>query len=94
MNGRSTTRPTPRVPQIEQIANVAAATVEGGKIRQININLDPALLQARGGPPSDVVKAVKASTRSCPQATSRRKTDYNVFTNTQFKTVDRSTTSS
>ncbi|MEK6525940.1 MAG: efflux RND transporter permease subunit, partial [Nitrospirota bacterium] len=35
-------------PQIEQIANVAAATVEGGKVRQININLDPAMLTARG----------------------------------------------
>ena len=58
-------------PQIEQISNVAAATVEGGKIRQININLDPALLQARGLSILDVVKA-----------------DYNVFTNTQFKTVE------
>src|SRR2546425_3038722 len=35
-------------PQIEQLPNVAAATVEGGKVRQININLDPAMLQARG----------------------------------------------
>ena len=39
-------------PQIEQIANVAAATVEGGKIRQININLDPALLKHAGFPSS------------------------------------------
>src|SRR2546425_3974578 len=31
-----------------QLPNVAAATVEGGKVRQININLDPAMLQARG----------------------------------------------
>ena len=48
-------------PQIEQIANVAAATVEGGKIRQININLDPALLNARGLSILDVVKSVKAA---------------------------------
>ena len=36
--------------RIEQIANVAAATVEGGKIRQI-INLDPALLQGTASRP-------------------------------------------
>ena len=41
---------------------VAAATVEGGKIRQINLNLDPGLLKARGLSILDVVKAVKAST--------------------------------
>ena len=51
-------------PQIEQIANVAAATVEGGKIRQINVNLDPALLSARGLSILDVVNAVKAATQA------------------------------
>src|ERR1043165_6443135 len=61
-------------PQIEQIANVAAATVEGGKIRQININLDPAMLNARSLSILDVVKSVNL--------------DYNVFTNNQFRTVD------
>ncbi|MCC2640844.1 MAG: acrB [Nitrospira sp.] len=76
-------------PQIEQIANVAAATVEGGKIRQININLDPALLQARGLSILDVVKAVKASNLILPSGDIKAGSlDYNVFTNTQFKTVE------
>ncbi|MBP6263523.1 MAG: efflux RND transporter permease subunit [Nitrospira sp.] len=76
-------------PQIEQIANVAAATVEGGKIRQININLDPALLQARGLSILDVVKAVKASNLILPSGDLKAgNLDYNVFTNTQFKTVE------
>ena len=76
-------------PQIEQIANVAAATVEGGKIRQININLDPALLQARGLSILDVVKAVKASNLILPSGDIKAgNLDYNVFTNTQFKTVE------
>ncbi|MFM8552238.1 MAG: efflux RND transporter permease subunit, partial [Nitrospiraceae bacterium] len=76
-------------PQIEQIANVAAATVEGGKIRQININLDPALLQARGLSILDVVKAVKASNLILPSGDLKAgNLDYNVFTNNQFKTVE------
>ncbi|MDE3017685.1 MAG: efflux RND transporter permease subunit, partial [Nitrospirota bacterium] len=76
-------------PQIEQIANVAAATVEGGKIRQININLDPALLHARGLSILDVVKAVKASNLILPSGDLKAgNLDYNVFTNNQFKTVE------
>ena len=76
-------------PQIEQIQNVAAATVEGGKIRQININLDPALLQARGLSILDVVKSVKASNLILPSGDLKAgNLDYNVFTNNQFKTVE------
>jgi CzcA family heavy metal efflux pump len=76
-------------PQIEQIANVAAATVEGGKIRQININLDPALLNARGLSILDVVKAVKAANLILPSGNIKAgNLDYNVFTNNQFKTVE------
>jgi CzcA family heavy metal efflux pump len=76
-------------PQIEQIANVAAATVEGGKIRQININLDPALLNARGLSILDVVRAVKASNLILPSGDIKAgNLDYNVFTNNQFKTVE------
>ena len=76
-------------PQIEQIANVAAATVEGGKIRQININLDPALLSARGLSILDVVKSVKAANLILPSGDIKAgNLDYNVFTNNQFKTVE------
>ncbi|TLY27706.1 MAG: efflux RND transporter permease subunit [Nitrospirae bacterium] len=76
-------------PQIEQIANVAAATVEGGKVRQININLDPALLQARGLSILDVVRAVKASNLILPSGDIKAgNLDYNVFTNNQFKAVE------
>jgi CzcA family heavy metal efflux pump len=76
-------------PQIEQIANVAAATVEGGKIRQININLDPALLTARGLSILDVVRSVKAANLILPSGDIKAgNLDYNVFTNNQFKTVD------
>ncbi|OQW31307.1 MAG: acriflavin resistance protein [Nitrospira sp. SG-bin1] len=76
-------------PQIEQIANVAAATVEGGKIRQITINLDPALLSARGLSILDIVKSVKASNLILPSGDIKAgNLDYNVFTNNQFRTVD------
>jgi CzcA family heavy metal efflux pump len=76
-------------PQIEQIANVAAATVEGGKVRQININLDPALLTARGLSILDVVRAVKASNLILPSGDLKAgNLDYNVFTNNQFTAVE------
>jgi CzcA family heavy metal efflux pump len=76
-------------PQIEQIANVAAATVEGGKIRQININLDPALLSARGLSILDVVRSVKAANLILPSGDIKAgNLDYNVFTNNQFRTVE------
>ncbi|MDH5624647.1 MAG: efflux RND transporter permease subunit, partial [Nitrospira sp.] len=76
-------------PQIEQIADVAAATVEGGKIRQININLDPALLSTRGLSILDVVNTVKAANVILPSGNIRAgNLDYNVFTNNQFKTVE------
>lgn len=76
-------------PQIEQLPRVAAATVEGGKIRQININLDPALLTARGLSILDVVKAMKASNLILPSGDLKAgNLDYNVFTNNQFKLVE------
>jgi multidrug efflux pump subunit AcrB len=76
-------------PQIEQLPSVAAATVEGGRIRQININLNPTLLQARGLSILDVVNAVKASNLILPSGDIKSgNLDYNVFTNTQFKTVE------
>jgi hydrophobe/amphiphile efflux-1 (HAE1) family protein len=76
-------------PQIEQLAGVAAATVEGGKIRQININLDPTLLRARGLSILDVVNAVKTATVILPSGNLRAgHLDYNVFTNAQFKAVE------
>ncbi len=76
-------------PQVEQLPNVAAATVEGGKVRQININLDPAMLQARGLSILDVIKAVKASNVILPSGDLKAgNLDYNVFTNNQFKTVE------
>ncbi|MCA1958617.1 MAG: efflux RND transporter permease subunit [Nitrospira sp.] len=76
-------------PQIEQIAGVAAATVEGGKIRQINVNLDPALLGARGLSILDVVDAVKTANVILPSGNIKAgNLDYNVFTNAQFKAVE------
>jgi multidrug efflux pump subunit AcrB len=76
-------------PQIEQIKNVAAATVEGGKIRQININLDPALLHARGLSILDVIRTMKAANLILPSGDIKAgNLDYNVFTNNQFKTVE------
>ena len=63
--------------------------MEGGKIRQININLDPALLNARSLSILDVVKSVKAANLILPSGDIKAgNLDYNVFTNNQFRTVD------
>ena len=77
-------------PQIEQIANVAAATVEGGKIRQININLDPALLNAREpvDPRCRQIRQGRQPHPCLPGDIKAGNLDYNVFTNNQFRTVD------
>ncbi|HWF61354.1 MAG TPA: efflux RND transporter permease subunit [Nitrospira sp.] len=58
-------------------------------MRQININLDPALLSARGLSILDVVKSVKASNLILPSGNIKAgNLDYNVFTNNQFRTVE------
>ncbi|MBI1815054.1 MAG: efflux RND transporter permease subunit [Deltaproteobacteria bacterium] len=75
-------------PQLEHLPHVAAASVEGGKIRQITINLDRDQLQAKGINIQDVVSAVADA--NLILASGDLKTgslDYNVFTNNQFDIV-------
>jgi multidrug efflux pump subunit AcrB len=54
----------------------------GGKQRQINIDIDPTLLTARGLSPADVVNALQASNVILPAGTARiGGREYNVLTN-------------
>ena len=54
----------------------------GGKSRQINIDIDPHRLTARGLSPADVVNALQASNVILPAGTARIGTrEYNVLTN-------------
>ena len=62
----------------------------GGKSRQINVDIDPARLQAKGFAPTDVVSALQASNVIVPAGTARiGDREYNVQLNSSPSTVDR-----
>lgn len=74
-------------PQLERIPGVASATVSGGKVREIEVEVNRDALRARGLGMLDVVDAVKESNLLLPSGNLRAgDRDYNVFSNTQ---VDR-----
>jgi multidrug efflux pump subunit AcrB len=62
----------------------------GGRQRQINVDLDPARLQAKGFAPVDVVNALQASNVIVPAGTARvGDREYNVQLNSSPSTVER-----
>ena len=73
-------------PQIERLTGVASANVDGGKIRQITVNLNRDLLYAKGISVLEVARAVNDSNFLLPSGDIKLGTiDYNVFTNNQFQ---------
>src|SRR5204863_8348908 len=71
-------------PQLEHLPHIASADVNGGKIRQINIDVDREALKARQIGVQDVVKAVAGTNVIMPSGNLRAgPRDYNLFTNTQ-----------
>src|SRR5262244_342334 len=76
-------------PQLERLAGVASANVDGGKIRQITVNLDRDLLYSKGVSVTEVARAVNDSNFLLPSGDMKLGTlDYNVFTNNQFSIVE------
>ena len=72
-------------PQLEQLPNVSQATVNGGKVRQININVDPRELLARNLSMIQVVNAVNLANLILPSGDIKiGSKDYNLFTNNQI----------
>jgi CzcA family heavy metal efflux pump len=72
-------------PQLEQLPNVSQASVNGGKVRQININVDPHEMFARNLSIMQVVNAVNAANLILPSGDIRfGSKDYNLFTNNQI----------
>src|ERR1035437_5754670 len=62
----------------------------GGKSRQIDVDLDPALLVAKGFNPNDVVNALQASNVIVPAGTARiGEREYNVQLNSSPSAVER-----
>ena len=75
-------------PQIERINGVASANVDGGKIRQIAVNLDRDLLYAKAISVLDVVRSVNDANFLMPSGDIKIGTvDYKLLTNNQFQLV-------
>ena len=75
-------------PQFERLPGVASANVDGGKIRQITINLDRDRLYSKGLSVNEVTRAVNDANFLLPSGDVKVGTfDYNVFTNNQFSLV-------
>jgi hydrophobe/amphiphile efflux-1 (HAE1) family protein len=73
-------------PQIERLPGVASASVGGGKVREIEVQVQRNALRARGLSILDVVSAVRASSLLLPSGELRAgDRNYNVFTNTQVQ---------
>jgi hydrophobe/amphiphile efflux-1 (HAE1) family protein len=76
-------------PQFERIPGVASASVDGGKIRQITVNLNADLLYAKGISVTEVARAVNDANFLLPSGDVKLgQLDYNVFTNNQFAVVE------
>jgi CzcA family heavy metal efflux pump len=75
-------------PQIERLPGVASANVDGGKVRQISVNLNRDLLYAKGISVLDVVRSVNDANFLLPSGDIKiGSVDYNLFTNNQFQLV-------
>jgi CzcA family heavy metal efflux pump len=75
-------------PQIGRLDGVASANVDGGKIRQIAVNLNRDLLYAKALSVLDVVRAVNDANFLMPSGDIQvGSTDYKLFTNNQFQLV-------
>src|SRR5947209_7497640 len=75
-------------PQLERLTGVASASVDGGKVRQITVNLNRDMLYAKSLSVLDVVKAVNDSNFLLPAGDIKiGRLDYNIYTNNQFTVV-------
>jgi CzcA family heavy metal efflux pump len=75
-------------PQLERLGGVASASVDGGKVRQITVNLNRDQLYAKRLSVLDVVRAVNEANFLLPAGDIKvGRLDYNIYTNNQFKIV-------
>src|SRR6201984_1347065 len=75
--------------QLAPVPVVTFPTPDGGKYRQIMVDIDPIKLQAKGLTPNDVVNAVNAQTLTLPSGLAKLgKTQYTVRTNAMPLTID------
>jgi len=74
--------------QLAPVPGVTFPTPDGGKYRQIMVDIDPLKLQARGLTPADVVNAVNAQNLTLPSGLAKiGDTQYTVRTNAMPTTI-------
>jgi multidrug efflux pump subunit AcrB len=75
--------------QLAPVPGVTFPTPDGGKYRQIMVDIDPVKLQSRGLTPADVVNAVNAQTLTLPSGLAKiGDTQYTVRTNAMPRTIE------
>src|ERR1700741_5251522 len=75
--------------QLAPVPGVTFPTPDGGKYRQIMVDIDPLKLQARGLTPADVVNAVNAQNLTLPSGLAKiGDTQYTVRTNAGPASID------
>jgi multidrug efflux pump subunit AcrB len=75
--------------QLAPVPGVTFPTPDGGKYRQIMVDIDPTKLQAKGLTPTDVVNAVNAQNLTLPSGLAKiGDTQYTVRTNAMPTTID------
>jgi multidrug efflux pump subunit AcrB len=75
--------------QLAPVPGVTFPTPDGGKYRQIMVDIDPLKLQAKGLTPADVVNAVSAQNLTLPSGLAKiGDTQYTVRTNAMPTTID------
>src|SRR5216683_3229335 len=75
--------------QLAPVPGVTFPTPDGGKYRQIMVDIDPTKLQAKGLTPTDIVNAVNAQNLTLPSGQAKiGDTQYTVLTNAMPKTID------
>src|ERR1700749_415902 len=75
--------------QLAPVPGVTFPTPDGGKYRQIMVDIDPTKLAAKGLTPNDVVNAVNAQNLTLPSGLAKiGDTQYTVRTNAMTTTID------
>ncbi len=75
--------------QLAPVHGVTFPTPDGGKYRQIMVDIDPVKLEAKGLTPADVVNAVNAQNLTLPSGLAKiGDTQYTVRTNAMPTTID------
>lgn len=76
-------------PQLQRLVGVSDVMVRGGLVRQINVNCDPARLQARGLSLIDVQAALRENNRLIPSGgLQNQRLDYQLHVPTILETVE------